>query len=263
MNHLLEIKIKSTFKDDYEEFKNLQITIKDGKTVRLNEIADLNIIRTFEKISKDDGITNYFVYADVDPKIITATEVLEILDPSLEEVEASGIKVILKGEEERKRTLMADMLAASALAILLILLSLLYLFNSFRDSLILMSVIPFSFLGVLAGHYIMGLNISLPSLIGGLGLAGVVINDGIIMMMFLQKAKKIDEVYDQSVKRLRPIILTSVTTIVGMLTLMFFPSGQASVFQPIAVALGFGLAWGTIINLLYLPVLYSFLKRIK
>ena len=260
---LLEIKIKSTFKDDYEEFKNLQITIKDGKTVRLNEIADLNIIRTFEKISKDDGITNYFVYADVDPKIITATEVLEILDPSLEEVEASGIKVILKGEEERKRTLMADMLAASALAILLILLSLLYLFNSFRDSLILMSVIPFSFLGVLAGHYIMGLNISLPSLIGGLGLAGVVINDGIIMMMFLQKAKKIDEVYDQSVKRLRPIILTSVTTIVGMLTLMFFPSGQASVFQPIAVALGFGLAWGTIINLLYLPVLYSFLKRIK
>ena len=96
-----------------------------------------------------------------------------------------------------------------------------------------------------------------------MGLAGVVINDGNIKMMFLQKAKKIDEVYDQSVKRLRPIILTSVTTIVGMLTLMFFPSGQASVFQPIAVALGFGLAWGTIINLLYLPVLYSFLKRIK
>jgi multidrug efflux pump subunit AcrB len=103
----------------------------------------------------------------------------------------------------------------------------------------------------------------MPSLIGGLGLAGVVINDGIIMMTFLQKAKTLEEVFIQSVKRLRPIILTTVTTIFGMMTLMFFPTGQATIFQPIAVALGFGLAWGTVINLLYLPVLYSFLKRIK
>ncbi len=260
---MLDIKIKSNSKDDFEAFKNLPITLKDNSVVRLNEIAEFQIIKSFEKVAKENGITNYFVYANVDPKVITATEVLSMIDGKLNEIKDTGVKVALKGEEERKQNLKTDMIAASALAILLIMLSLLYLFNSFRDTFILMSVIPFSFLGVLIGHQVLGLNLSMPSLIGGLGLAGVVINDGIIMMTFLQKAKTLEEVFTQSVKRLRPIILTTVTTIVGMLTLMFFPTGQAAIFQPIAIALGFGLAWGTVINLLYLPVLYSFLKRIK
>jgi multidrug efflux pump subunit AcrB len=260
---MLDIKIKSNSKDDFEAFKNLPITLKDNSVVRLNEIAEFQIIKSFEKVAKENGITNYFVYANVDPKVITATEVLSMLDSKLNEIKDTGVKVALKGEEERKQNLKTDMIAASALAILLIMLSLLYLFNSFRDTFILMSVIPFSFLGVLIWHQVLGLNLSMPSLIGGLGLAGVVINDGIIMMTFLQKAKNIEDVFTQSIKRLRPIILTTITTIFGMMTLMFFPTGQAAIFQPIAIALGFGLAWGTVINLLYLPVLYSFLKRLK
>ncbi|QOG12945.1 efflux RND transporter permease subunit [Arcobacter sp. FWKO B] len=262
-NGMLDIKIKSELKDDIYSFQNLPITLKDESVVRLNEIADFEVVKSFERVAKDNGITNYFVYANVDPKVVTASEALKLLEPTISDLSKTGIKISLKGEEERKQTLKTDMLVASGLAILLIMLSLLYLFNSFRDTFILMSVIPFSFLGVLVGHQILGLNLSMPSLIGGLGLAGVVINDGIIMMTFLQKAKHIEEVFVQATKRFRPIILTTVTTIVGMLALMFFPTGQAAIFQPIAIALGFGLAWGTIINLLYLPVLYTFLKRLK
>jgi multidrug efflux pump subunit AcrB len=103
----------------------------------------------------------------------------------------------------------------------------------------------------------------MPSLIGTLGLAGVVINDGIIMMTYLKKAKTIEEVYYRATKRLRPIILTTITTLIGMSSLIFFASGQAVVFQPVAIALGFGLAWGTILNLIYLPVLYTFARRLK
>jgi hydrophobic/amphiphilic exporter-1 (mainly G- bacteria), HAE1 family len=260
---MLDIKIKSDLKDDFENFKNLSVTLKNNSVVRLNEIVDFQIVKSFERVAKDNGITNYFVYANVDPKVITASEALKLIESKLELIEAQGVKVSLKGEEERKQTLKTDMMIASALAILLIMLSLLYLFNSFRDTFILMSVIPFSFLGVLVGHQVLGLNLSMPSLIGGLGLAGVVINDGIIMMTFLQKAKDIQEVFSQAAKRFRPIILTTITTIVGMLALMFFPTGQAAIFQPIAIALGFGLAWGTVLNLLYLPILYSVLKRLK
>ena len=121
----------------------------------------------------------------------------------------------------------------------------------------MMSVIPFAFLGVLVGHFIVGINLSMPSIIGFLGLAGVVINDGIIMLINLKKAQNMDDIYLYAAKRFRPIILTSVTTIIGLATLAFFPTGQASIFQPMAVSLAFGLAWGTVLNLLYLPVLYT------
>jgi multidrug efflux pump subunit AcrB len=144
---------------------------------------------------------------------------------------------------------------------LLIMLSLLYLFNSFRETFMMMSVIPFAFLGVLIGHYVMGLNLSMPSIIGMLGLSGVVINDGIIMVMNLKKAKSMEEVYFYASKRFRPIILTSVTTVIGLSSLVFFPTGQAAIFQPMAISLAFGLAWGTVLNLLYLPVLYTILNK--
>jgi len=125
----------------------------------------------------------------------------------------------------------------------------------------MMSVIPFAFLGVLLGHFMLGLNLSMPSIIGMLGLSGVVINDGIIMIMNLKKAQNIEEIFHYAAKRFRPIILTSVTTLIGLSTLIFFPTGQAAIFQPMAVALGFGLAWGTVLNLLYLPVLYTILNE--
>jgi len=103
---------------------------------------------------------------------------------------------------------------------------------------------------------ILGLNLSMPSFIGILGLAGVVINDGIIMMITLKKATNMQEFYKSAISRLRPIVLTTITTLVGLSTIIFFPTGQAVIFQPLAVALGFGLAWGTVLNLLYLPVLF-------
>ena len=125
----------------------------------------------------------------------------------------------------------------------------------------MMSVIPFAFLGVLVGHFLLDVNLSLSSIIGMLGLSGVVINDGIIMMMNLKKATNMEEIYTLASKRFRPIILTTVTTLIGLGSLIFFPTGQAIIFQPMAIALGFGLLWGTVLNLLYLPVLFVVLNK--
>lgn len=260
---MIDIKITSKNKDELEKLKINQIPLSDGRMVALGDVCTFHIKKSLEQIVKDDSEQNFYLYANVDPKTITATEVLEKLAPILKEIEKSGVKVVLKGEAEKNKDLKNDMLAASALALLLIMLSLLYMFNSFRETLIVMSVIPFSFLGVLLGHQIMGLNLSMPSLIGALGLAGVVINDGIIMMEYLKKAKNIEDVFEGAIRRFRPIILTTVTTLIGMITLIFYPSGESAIFQPIAISLGFGLAWGTVLNLLYLPVIYTFSKRLK
>ena len=260
-HHLLELKIRSEEKDSLSALKHFQVKLDNGSFVALKDIVDFNTIRSFEKIIKDSGETNFYIYANVNSKIITATEVLEKLDPLLKKAKKEGIKIILKGEQEKKKELKSDMMMASAVAMLLIMLSLLYLFNSFRETFMMMSVIPFAFLGVLIGHFLLGLNLSMPSIIGMLGLSGVVINDGIIMVMNLKKAKNMEEIFYYASKRFRPIILTSITTLIGLSSLVFFPTGQAAIFQPMAIALAFGLAWGTVLNLLYLPVLYTILNQ--
>lgn len=260
---MLDIKIRSINKDNYENFKNVEIPLPNGQFVRLYEIARFDIIRSFEQLVKDNTQKNFYVYANVNSDIITASEVTSKIEKTLEKIEKDGVRLIFKGEAEKRKDLKNDMLYATSLALLLIMLAMLYLFNSFRDTFILMSIIPFSILGVLIGHKLMGLNLSMPSIIGALGLAGVVINDGIIMMTYLKKAKNIEQIFYRASKRFRPIILTTITTLIGMSSLIFFPTGQAVIFQPIAIALGFGLAWGTILNLVYLPVLYTISHKLK
>jgi len=258
---LLELKVRSVQKDSLAVLKNFQIKLDENAFVALKDVVNFNVIKSFEKIIKDSGEKNFYIYANVDSKKITATETLEKIDPILEEIKKDGIKIILKGEEEKKKELKSDMMAASGVAMLLIMLSLLYLFNSFRETFMMMSVIPFAFLGVLIGHFLLGLNLSMPSIIGMLGLSGVVINDGIIMVMNLKKAKNMEDIFYYASKRFRPIVLTSITTLIGLSSLVFFPTGQAAIFQPMAIALAFGLAWGTVLNLLYLPVLYTILNQ--
>jgi len=105
-------------------------------------------------------------------------------------------------------------------------------------------------------------SVTMPSIIGILGLAGVVINDGIIMLDFLHGTHKPEEFFKRAKLRLRPIIITSVTTFLGLFTLIFYASGQAVILQPIAISIGFGLLWGTVLNLIYLPTLYALVNGI-
>ncbi|WP_373070098.1 efflux RND transporter permease subunit [Sulfurimonas sp.] len=263
-NELVDIKIKSTNYDkDLESFKALQIPLRDGTLVRLKDICDFKTIQSLEQLVKDDGETSFYVFANVNAKVITANEVIEKITPIINKLKKEGIDLKFKGEREKTQTLKTEMVLASVLAIALIFISILYLFNSLRETLIVMSVIPFSLLGIFIGHYIMGLNISLPSLIGALGLAGVIVNDGIIMMATLNSASSKDNIYTLAAKRFRPIILTSITTIIGLSSLIFFATAQAVSFQPLAVTLGYGLLWGTILNLFYLPTMYNFTKSFK
>ncbi len=263
-NELVDIKVKTfNIEDDLESFKEFEIPLRGNVYVKLQDICSFEKVSTLERLVKDDGETTFYVFANVNSKIITSSEVLEKINPIIEKLHQDGVKLIFRGEREQKRTLQTEMILASTLAIILIFISILYLFNSLRETLIVMSVIPFSILGVYAGHFIMGLNISLPSLIGALGLAGVIVNDGIIMMSTLKTAQTKDDIFTLAQRRLRPIILTSITTIIGLSSLMFFASGQAVTFQPLAVTIGFGLLWGTILNLLYLPTMYNFFHRYK
>ncbi len=262
-NGVMEIKTRALDKDAIATLKNFQYPLPDGRFVKLTDVVDLNETRDFEKIEKLDGIAVRSVFASVDKRKTTAEQVLGDIAPVIEQVRAQGVRVQLLGEKEKNRQLAADMKRAVVIALFLILITLLFIFSKIKYALIVMSVIPLSILGALLGHKLLGINLSMPSVIGLLGLAGVVINDGIIMLDFLHGTHDAHTFYERAKMRLRPILITSITTFLGLFTLIFYATGQAVILQPIAVSIGFGLLWGTILNLLYVPTLYAVVNKIN
>ncbi|BBG66599.1 acriflavin resistance protein [Hydrogenimonas sp.] len=260
---VVEIRTEDLRKDSLEELRAFQLPLKDGRFVRLDSVAEFEISRDYAQIKKRDGEVVKSVFASIDKYRTTANDVLDSLSALISKIEGEGVKVTILGEKEKNRQLAKEMKSATLLALFLILLSLLLIFSRMRYALMVISVIPFSILGALLGHLLLGINLSMASIIGILGLAGVVVNDGIIMLDFLHGTKESREFFKRAGLRLRPILITSTTTFLGLSTLIFFATGQAVILQPIAVSIGFGLLWGTILNLYYLPTLYAVVNRIE
>ncbi len=260
---VMEIKTQDIEKDKVQTLLDFNIPVSGGRFTKLSNVAEIIKIRDYEKINKLNGSIVKTLFANVDKRHITPQEILSQLEPTLQELRSSGIEVNLLGEKEKSGQLKKDMKGAVVLAMFLILLTLLLIFSKIKYALMVMSVIPLSVLGALLGHKLLGINLTMPSIIGILGLAGVVINDGIIMLDFLHGTHKSEDFFSRAKLRLRPIVITSVTTFLGLLTLIFYATGQAVILQPIAISIGFGLVWGTFLNLLYLPTLYALVNGIK
>ena len=260
---LLRVKIKDISKDNDMDINALKIAIPNStKFVRLDDICDMKYEKSFSKIYKEDSDRIRSVTARVDTKKVLATEVMDRIKPLLQKLENDGIKIVIKGEEKENKQMKKEMSQAALIAIFLIFISLVWMFNSLVLPLIIVSTIPLSIVGALAGSYIMGINLTMPGVMGIIGLAGVVVNDGLIMLDFIKGSQNSQEIIHKASKRLRPIMLTSVTTVLGLLTLIFFASGQALIIQPMAVALGFGIAWATVLNLYYVPLMYAVIYRV-
>ena len=116
---------------------------------------------------------------------------------------------------------MVELGLAFIVAIFLIFITLLIVFNSFSNVILILSVIPLSVLGAVVGHFIVGMNFTMPSVIGILGLAGVVINNGIVVLEFIRSSNSFEEMLNQASLRFRPIIITSFTTFIGLISLIF------------------------------------------
>jgi hydrophobic/amphiphilic exporter-1 (mainly G- bacteria), HAE1 family len=256
---IVEVVFQSKNKDVLESLNTLKIAVPNTQSfVLLKEVVSFIHQPAYSQIFKEDNQRIRTVTASI--RNITSAEVYEQLQPTLDELRKE-VTVVIKGEEEENKKVQKEMMEAFIIALILIFIALIWMFDSVVKSLIILSTIPLSVLGVLVGHFLLGLNLTMPSLIGIVGLAGVVVNDGIIMMDFIKKSKDIEEVKTLALLRLRPILLTSVTTVLGLFTLMFFASGQALILQPMAVSLGFGVMWATVLNLYYVPLLYAIVYK--
>jgi multidrug efflux pump subunit AcrB len=131
-----------------------------------------------------------------------------------------------------------------------------------------MMVIPFGIVGAVIGHWIMGMNLTLLSLMGVLALSGVVVNDSLVLVDFVNKKRSqgmalFDAVFAAGGRRFRPVLLTSLTTFVGLMPLLFEKSTQAQFLIPMAVSLGFGILFATVITLFLVPVNYLIMEDFK
>ncbi|MGB9801445.1 MAG: efflux RND transporter permease subunit, partial [Arcobacter sp.] len=252
---IVDVVFQSKNKDYLKSLNDFEIIVPNtNEKVFLKDVVDIVRKNAYSQIFKENGQRIVSVTGSINGKM-TSAEVFEKLNPILDKYK-SKVSIDIKGEQKENKKVQKEMGEAALIAIVLIFIALVWMFDSMLKSLIILSTIPLSILGVFVGHFILGLNITMASLIGMVGLAGVIVNDGIIMMDFIKKAKSLDELLEFALLRLRPILLTSITTILGLFTLMFFASGQALILQPMAVSLGFGVLWATVLNLYYVPMLY-------
>ena len=252
---IVEIVMQSKNKNIKDSLNKFELNIPNStQKVLLTDVVTFTKVATLSQIFKEDGTAIQSITASINGEI-TSAEVYEKLQPVLDKLK-NDVNIDIKGEQKENTKVQEEMAQAALIAIVLIFISLVWMFDSIIKSFIILSTIPLSILGVFLGHLVMGINLTMPGLIGMVGLAGVIVNDGIIMMDFIKKAKNIEELKDYSLLRLRPILLTSLTTILGLSTLIFFASGQSLILQPMAVALGFGILWATVLNLYYVPMLY-------
>ena len=250
---IIDIIFESQHKDILESLDSFSILTSSNQKVLLKDVVEFIKVPAYSQIFKENNEQIISVTASLNK--ITSTDLFELINSEITQLRNS-VNIEIKGEQKENEKVQKEMAQAGLIAIILIFMALIWMFDSIIKPLIILSIIPLSILGVLLGHLIMGINISMPSLIGMVGLAGVIVNDGIIMMDFIKKAKNIKELVEYAKMRLRPILLTSITTILGLFTLIFFASGQALILQPMAISLGFGLLWATILNLYLVPMIY-------
>ncbi|HUH42643.1 MAG TPA: efflux RND transporter permease subunit [Sulfurimonas sp.] len=258
-SNLVELKVDFLDQDNLESLYNLSLNVPSHESfVCLKDIASVDFTKDTTTIKKEDLNKIFTISADFDKKKMNSRKFYNILNPTIEKLRHEGIEIFIKGEEKTNEQIKKDIFVSLVFTIFAILTVLIWLFGSFWLSIFALSVIPFSLLGALVGHKIMGINISFSSVLGFIGLIGIVINDTLIMLEIIKDSSNKDELIQNASMRVRPILLTSITTIIGLGSLIFFASGESLLMQPIAISIGFGLMFATIINLYYLPIIYSF-----
>ncbi len=248
----------------------IEISTSNGR-VPLSEVATYTIERGEVAINHLNGIREVTVEADVDNAKASAADIMIDLQTrvaKLIEDKYPEVTVSAEGQNREVNKIADSATAVFPVIIFLIYVVIVFTFRSFSQPFILLSLIPFSIIGVAWGHYLHGFPMSILSYLGIVGLIGIVVNDGLVFTnkfnSFLKEGLKFeDALYETGRARFRAIFLTSITTIAGLAPLMLERSLQAQFLIPMAIAISYGIAIATILTLFILPVFLSFSNTVK
>ncbi|MCF6439307.1 efflux RND transporter permease subunit [Pseudoalteromonas luteoviolacea] len=248
----------------------LLITTQNQGAVPLNHVATLTPGQSPSSIYRIDRYRTVNITADIDKENTNMTVLQEELKVYLDQLVAQypGVTHSLEGEAKEQRESFGS-LAWALLFVFFIIYALLAIpFKSYVQPLIVMSVIPFGLIGSVIGHWIMSMELTIMSLLGMLALIGVVVNDSLVLVDYINKQRVKGTALMQAVltagaARFRPVMLTSITTFFGLMPLLFEQQTQAQFLIPMAVSLGFGIIFATLITLILVPVNYLLVEKLK
>ena len=246
------------------DFQNIRVRSGDGVERPLTELADITVARGLSEINRVDQLRSITVTADIDETIGNASETVAALQASFMPVllnDHPHVTVRWEGQQETTVESMESLFRGFAVAMLVMFTLLTIQFRSYVQPLIVMAIIPFGAIGAIVGHAVMGLPFTLFSIFGMIALTGVVVNDSIVLIDFVNRRVRaglpIDEaILDAGRRRFRPVLLTSITTVAGLTPILLETSLQAQLLIPMATSLSFGLVLATLLVLFLLPTFY-------
>ncbi len=272
----VRVRLDGQTRRNLDAIERLWIVTSTGDAVPLSEVADIQAATTYATIRRVDQQRSVTVTADTLPDVSP-----EAISGALETPGADGVspldalraahprvQIAYAGRQEQMGKAFASLPLGMLAACLMIYMILAWLFGSYLQPLLVMSIIPFSLIGVVLGHMALGYNLTFLSLIGMVALAGIVVNDSLILVEFYNSRRRdgrspYNALLDAGRDRLRPILLTTITTVLGLMPLILEQSFQAKFLIPMGISIAMGLLSATFLILLTLPCLILVLQDLK
>jgi len=263
----ISARLRDSDRTSLADLESFRITTAQGAQIPLDALVHMEQGRGFSRIQRINGIRTVTISGDLDARVANAQEVIrhtknEFL-PELKR-QFPSVSIGIEGQSAETAKTGQSMLRSFGIGLLGIFILLSFQFRSYSEPLIVMAIIPLSLIGVLWGHILMDLHFTMPSIIGFTSLAGIVVNDSILLVTFLKL--RLAEGHDTvsaakmaSRDRFRAVLLTSITTIAGLIPLLLEKSLQAQVLIPLVTSIVFGLLTTTVLVLFVVPSLFSIL----
>jgi multidrug efflux pump subunit AcrB len=264
----INVKLENNPDTALEEFEQLTIFSKTGETMPLNAIANIEEKREFARVVHINHQRTVTVSGDIDADIANTSEVLKHTKQYFLKQLADkypNIHIALEGEVKNDKETSGSVLIGFILGIAGVYLLLSFQFQNYKEPIVILINIPLALIVVIWGHLIMGLDLGLPSMIGFVAMAGVVVNDSILLVEFVKmntaKGMNLHEAAGQAVRsRFRAVFLTTITTVAGMIPILSETSTQAQILIPLVTSVVFGMIAATFLILLVLPASYAILE---
>jgi len=269
-----EVEVRILLPDEERNYArtldNFPIITASGEMVQLSNAVKLTDRKGLDLVRHTEGKLGLHITASVDSNENNANVIIaDLSETFLPELSTEfGLKVNLKGRAEEQAQTGKDMMMGASIGFTLIYIILAWVFGSYSWPFAVLLAIPLGVSGAILGHWLLGLDLTMLSWFGFFGLSGIVINDAIILVTFYRELREQGQpvkqaIVDASCQRLRAVLLTSLTTIAGLLPLLFETSLQAQFLIPMAVSISFGLAYATVLILFVIPALVSLIEEVK
>ena len=263
----VQVELARSEADSLSDLEYFQISLGNQQYVPLGTIATLEPDRGYGRVSRVDGLRAVTITGDIDNKVANAEELVGLFQSTFGQeipTEFPGVEVDLEGQAAETDKTLGSMIRGFGIGLFGIFVLLSFQFRSYFEPLVVMVAIPLAFVGVVFGNLLLGMDLSMPGVLGFCALAGVVVNDSILLIDVIrtesQQGIDVHTAAKRSSRaRFRAVLLTSVTTMAGLVPLMFETSLQAQALIPIATSIVFGTLASTVLVLVVIPSMYAIL----